>query len=223
MPRTDGPRRSRRSAPDLHAPLRAMSTDPIEVLAIGASTGGIHALEQLLRGAAQAHRRPDPRHAASAGRRSCRSSRASLAIAAKREALVAEEGMALLPDRVIIAPGDAHLMVVDGSGRAGRPSRPQRRRSAAACRRSIRCSQSVGAVYGAGALRRRPDRHGPRRRRGRGAHGRGGGSVLAQDEASCAVWGMPRAVLEAGLACAVMPPDKLARRIASRLGGDACR
>jgi len=43
-----------------------------------------------------------------------------------------------------------------------------------------------------------------------------GGSVIAQDEASCAVWGMPRAVLEAGLACAVLPPDKIARRIASR-------
>jgi two-component system chemotaxis response regulator CheB len=43
-----------------------------------------------------------------------------------------------------------------------------------------------------------------------------GGSIIAQDEASCAVWGMPRAVLEAGLVCAVLPPDKIARRIASR-------
>jgi two-component system chemotaxis response regulator CheB len=50
-----------------------------------------------------------------------------------------------------------------------------------------------------------------------------GGSVLAQDSASCAVWGMPRAVLEAGLAYAVMPPDKLARRIASRTGDSGCR
>jgi len=46
-----------------------------------------------------------------------------------------------------------------------------------------------------------------------------GGSVIAQDEASCAVWGMPRAVLEAGLACAILPPDKIARRIASRTQG----
>ena len=43
-----------------------------------------------------------------------------------------------------------------------------------------------------------------------------GGSIIAQDEASCAVWGMPRAILEAGLACAVLPPDKIARRVASR-------
>jgi two-component system chemotaxis response regulator CheB len=43
-----------------------------------------------------------------------------------------------------------------------------------------------------------------------------GGAVIAQDEATCAVWGMPRAVLEAGLASAVLSPDKIARRIAAR-------
>ena len=43
-----------------------------------------------------------------------------------------------------------------------------------------------------------------------------GGAIIAQDEASCAVWGMPRAILDAGLASAVLPPDKIARRIASR-------
>jgi two-component system, chemotaxis family, protein-glutamate methylesterase/glutaminase len=37
------------------------------------------------------------------------------------------------------------------------------------------------------------------------------------------VWGMPRAILEAGLACAIMPPDKLARRIGARVGDVACR
>ena len=50
-----------------------------------------------------------------------------------------------------------------------------------------------------------------------------GGSVLAQDEGSCAVWGMPRAVIEAGLACAVMSPEKMARRIASRSGEPPCK
>jgi two-component system chemotaxis response regulator CheB len=48
-----------------------------------------------------------------------------------------------------------------------------------------------------------------------------GGGVIAQDEASSAVWGMPRAVAEAGLACAVLPPDKIARRVASRAGDAA--
>jgi two-component system chemotaxis response regulator CheB len=50
-----------------------------------------------------------------------------------------------------------------------------------------------------------------------------GGSVLAQDEGSCAVFGMPRAVLEAGLCSAALPPDKLARRVASRIGERRCK
>jgi two-component system, chemotaxis family, protein-glutamate methylesterase/glutaminase len=45
-----------------------------------------------------------------------------------------------------------------------------------------------------------------------------GGAILAQDQASSAVWGMPRAVAEAGLASAILPPPDLARRIAWRLG-----
>jgi two-component system chemotaxis response regulator CheB len=47
-----------------------------------------------------------------------------------------------------------------------------------------------------------------------------GGSVIAQDEGSSAVWGMPRAIAEAGLACAVLPPAKIARRVAARAGVD---
>ena len=34
-----------------------------------------------------------------------------LGAVARRETLVAEDGMALLPDRIILAPGDAHLTV----------------------------------------------------------------------------------------------------------------
>jgi two-component system chemotaxis response regulator CheB len=48
-----------------------------------------------------------------------------------------------------------------------------------------------------------------------------GGVVLAQDQYSATIWGMPRAVAEAGLATAVLPPRDLARRVASRLGSPA--
>jgi len=50
-----------------------------------------------------------------------------------------------------------------------------------------------------------------------------GGSVIAQDEASSAVWGMPRSVAEAGLACAILPPDKIARRVASMVEEAVCK
>jgi two-component system chemotaxis response regulator CheB len=39
------------------------------------------------------------------------------------------------------------------------------------------------------------------------------GTIFVQDAESSAVWGMPRAVAEAGLASAVLPPADLARRI----------
>ena len=43
-----------------------------------------------------------------------------------------------------------------------------------------------------------------------------GGAMLAQDRRSAAIWGMPRAVAEAGLASALLPPRELARRVAQR-------
>lgn len=46
-----------------------------------------------------------------------------------------------------------------------------------------------------------------------------GGSVIVQDEASSAVWGMPGAVAREGLASAIAPVAQLADAIAFRLGG----
>ncbi len=46
-----------------------------------------------------------------------------------------------------------------------------------------------------------------------------GGAVIAQDEASSVVWGMPRAVAVAGLAAAVMPLDQIAPAIGSLIRG----
>jgi two-component system chemotaxis response regulator CheB len=45
-----------------------------------------------------------------------------------------------------------------------------------------------------------------------------GATVLAQDEATSVVWGMPRAVTEAGVA-AVLPLSEIAVEIARRVGG----
>lgn len=50
-----------------------------------------------------------------------------------------------------------------------------------------------------------------------------GGNIIAQDEASSSVWGMPRAVVQAGLASAVLPPEKIALRIALHAGETAWR
>ena len=48
-----------------------------------------------------------------------------------------------------------------------------------------------------------------------------GGAIIAQDEATSAVWGMPRAVVEAGLTDIVLPPAEIASRIALHAGAAA--
>jgi two-component system chemotaxis response regulator CheB len=194
--------------------LRPMPTDPIDVLAIGASTGGIHALGAVFH--ALPHRigvpilvtqhLPAPFMSVFARQ---------LGAVARREAIVAEDGMTLLPDRILIAPGDAHLTLEPSSN--GAMARLTRGRSSSGCMPSVDpMLASAGAIYGSRALGVILTGMGRDGVEGASRLVSCGGSVIAQDEKSCAVWGMPRAVLEAGLACAVLPPDKIARRIAAR-------
>ncbi len=84
----------------------------------------------------------------------------------------------------------------------------------AACRLSIRCSR-IASIYGAGALgivltgMGRDGVDGARRLVSCG------GSIIAQDGELRGL-GKCHELLEAGLASAVLPPDKIARRIAAR-------
>jgi len=202
-------------------PLRSMPADPIDILAIGASTGGIHALGTLFQNLPRRIGVPIlvtqhlpalfmPVFARQLG------------VVAQREALIGENGMKLLPDRIIIAPGDSHLTVetVGGSHVVRLTDGP----SPSGCMPSLDpMLASVGALFGRTSLGVVLTGMGRDGVAGAARLVACGGSILAQDAASCAVWGMPRAVLEAGLACAVMPPDKLARRIASRTGEPLCK
>jgi two-component system chemotaxis response regulator CheB len=47
----------------------------------------------------------------------------------------------------------------------------------------------------------------------------GGGYTLAQDEASCVVFGMPRQAIAAGAVREVLPLGQLARRLVELAGG----
>ena len=201
-------------SPGFGGTLRAMPNDPIDVLAIGASTGGIHAIGVLFQALPKrigvpilvTQHLPEPFMPVFARQ---------LRAAAQREALVAEDGMPLLPDRILLAPGDAHL-TVDHSDEVP-VVRLTRGPSASGCLPSVDpMFASVGAAYGSRALGVILTGMGRDGVEGAASLVAAGGAVIAQDEASCAVWGMPRAVLDAGLACAVLPPDKIARRIASR-------
>ena len=197
-----------------HAALRPMPTDPIDVLAIGASTGGIHTLGVLFNALPKrigvpillTQHLPTPFMPVFARQ---------LGAIAHRPAMVAEDGMLLEPDHIYLAPGDAHLTLEPGKD--GAVVRLSHGRTTSGCLPSLDpMLASVGTVYGAGALGVVLTGMGRDGVEGAATLVSRGGSMIAQDEASCAVWGMPRAVLEAGLVSAVLPPDKIARRIASR-------
>src|SRR4029079_13311914 len=194
--------------------LRAMPSDPIDLLAIGASTGGIHALGVLFHELPLrigvpilvTQHLPAPFMPVFARQ---------LSVVAQRETLVAEDGMELCADRIILAPGDAHLTLEPS--RSGAVVRLSYGASASGCLPSVDpMLASAGAIFGPGALGVVLTGMGRDGVEGAARLVANGGSVLAQDQASCAVWGMPRAILEAGLAAAVLPPDNIARRIASR-------
>jgi len=194
--------------------LRATPTDPIDLLAVGASTGGIHALGLLFSTLPKrigvpilvTQHLPIPFMSVFARQ---------LGVVAGRETLVAEDGMTLAADRILVAPGDAHLTLDPVA--EGAVVRLTQGRSSSGCMPSVDpMFASVGAIFGTGALGVILTGMGRDGVEGASRLVACGGSILAQDEASCAVWGMPRAVLEAGLASAVLPPDKIARRIASR-------
>ena len=48
----------------------------------------------------------------------------------------------------------------------------------------------------------------------------GGGSVIAQDEPSSVVWGMPGSAVQAGICSAVLPLDHIAPRIMRLFSGE---
>ena len=201
--------------------LRSMSPDPLELIAIGASTGGIHALAQLF-GQLPAklgvpilvtQHLPAPFIPVFARQ---------LAAASGRDVVVADEGMALVPDQVIIAPGDAHISIEKFRDRP--VVRLLRRRSASGCLPSVDpMFASVGSLYGGGALGIVLTGMGRDGQEGATHLVACGGSVIVQDEASSAVWGMPRAVAEAGLACAVANTARIAQLVAYRAEEDMCK
>jgi two-component system chemotaxis response regulator CheB len=123
---------------------------------------------------------------------------------------LARDGERPAPGAVRLAPGGAHLLLEpDGVLRldAGTPARRGHRPSAdelfLSCAQS--CPRQVAGVIltGMGAD---------------GAEGllalrQAGGLTLAQDEASCAVFGMPRVALERGATDVALPPRDLARAL----------
>lgn len=211
------PRRASARSVASVAPLRAMGVEDLSLLAIGASTGGIHALGRFFSELPArvgvpilvTQHLPVPFMDVFARQ---------LSSAANRPTRIAADGALLIADEVLIAPGDAHL-TVDQDRAGSLRARMVRGRSASGCLPSVDpMLASVAALKLPGAVAVILSGMGRDGVEGAAALVAAGGAVLVQDEATSAVWGMPRAVADAGLAAAILCPEKLARRVASRIG-----
>lgn len=124
----------------------------------------------------------------------------------------AEDGMELRPGLVIVARGDYHFRLrrQGATVRGTLDQGPQEN----SCRPSVDALfRSVAEVYGSTALGVMLTGMGSDGLRGVRALKKEGGTSLVQDEATSVVWGMPGAVVEAGLADRVLPLDQIPAEI----------
>jgi two-component system chemotaxis response regulator CheB len=184
---------------------------PVELLAIGASTGGPSALSRTL-----PQLRADlpvpvviVQHMLAEFVRHFVARLVSLCSLRVSEAA---HGEVLRPGHVYVCPGDYHALV-NRHGREGILTLNQ-----AAPQNFSRPAvdvmfESAARAYGASVLAVVLTGMGQDGLRGAGLIRRAGGNVLAQNEASSVVWGMPGCVVGAGLASEVLSIEEMAGEI----------
>jgi two-component system chemotaxis response regulator CheB len=192
---------------------------PVEIVAIGASTGGPNALAVMLTQLPADF--PVPivivqhmlatftRHFATRLSHQCQIQIAEAAA-----------GDALAPGCAYIARGDYHLLVERRAGRCYLVLNQDKVENF--CRPAVDVLfRSVAHTYGSSALAVVLTGMGHDGLLGCSAIREAGGEVIVQDEPTSVVWGMPGFVARAGLANQVMPLDQLSGEVRRRvaLGG----
>ncbi|MDR6851317.1 two-component system chemotaxis response regulator CheB [Sphingomonas sp. BE123] len=183
-----------------------------DIVAVGASTGGIHALSQMLRAIPPSFEVPIlvTQHLPASFMSYFA---AQLAVLSGRPCEVAEDAMRVRPGRMLVAPGHAHIRCVRGYD--GIAIRLTDERAASGCMPSVDpMLESIADVYGKRGLGVVLSGMGRDGAAGARALVDAGGAILAQDRATSVVWGMPGAI--AASASAVLPPDEIGRVVASQ-------
>jgi two-component system chemotaxis response regulator CheB len=188
---------------------------PISLLAIGASTGGPSALLQILSRLGPEF--PVPivivQHMPAAFTRTLAD---RLSAECNMKVTEAEAGDVLVPGQAFIAPGDQHMVL--GGERARVRLGLHQGPAENSCRPSVDVLfRSAAKVHGDSLLAVILTGMGRDGLRGSEYVRAVGGSVLVQDEKSSVVWGMPRFVMQAGLAHAVVPLSEMASEISRRV------
>ena len=178
-----------------------------EIIAVGSSTGGPQALFKLLKGISPSIKLPIiitqhmpatfttilAQHISQASGRPCSE---------------AVDGEVIAPGKIYVAPGGFHMIVENKGGQ--KILRVNQDPPENFCRPAVDpMLRSVASVYGKRCLVVILTGMGSDGKKGCEFITQQGGTVIAQDEATSVVWGMPGAVATAGLCRTVLPIDKL--------------
>ena len=194
--------------------LRKRSMVPPRVIAIGSSTGGPQALAAVLSGLPASVQQPilvtqhmPPTFTTILADH--------LGKSAKRPSAEAKEGMLVEPGHIYVAPGGYH-MTVSADGILHLNTNPPENYVRPAVDPMLR---SIASVYGAASICAILTGMGADGARGAQAIADAGGTVVAQDEKSSVVWGMPGATAAAGVCAAVLPITEIAPFIVRAAAG----
>jgi two-component system chemotaxis response regulator CheB len=193
--------------------LRPETSLPVKIIAIGSSTGGPQALFEVVRNL-KGLQQPIviTQHMPPTFTR-------ILAANIERQTGVdcseASEGDRLAPGKAFVAPGDFHMTIDKASMSVRLTQTPPEN----FCRPSVDPMFRSVAAFGSGALGVVLTGMGHDGREGARAICDAAGMVIAQDEATSVVWGMPGAVALAGLASRVLPVGEIGPYLRRRAGG----
>jgi two-component system chemotaxis response regulator CheB len=214
---------ARTGAPDAEAArppiqLRPFSRAAPRALCIGCSTGGPQALQVLARGLAPVL----PRLPVLIAQHMPPTFTTILAEHLEREtarpAREAVNGEPLAAGSIYVAPGGRHMRLEqrDTPTIALDDSPPVH-----FCRPAVDpLFASAASVLGSGALALLLTGMGSDGAAGAAAIAQAGGSVIAQDEATSVVWGMPGSAAQAGVCAAVLPLEEIGPRVVRLVHGD---
>jgi two-component system chemotaxis response regulator CheB len=212
-------RTTARPSPAPSFPVRISTGRRPRIIAIGSSTGGPQALLTLLGNLSPSVQCPIviaqhmpatfttvlAQHIARASGRPC---------------VEASDGIQLRPGEILLAPGDYHMQIAREADRI--VARLSQTAPENFCRPSVDpLFRSVAQLYGADACAVVLTGMGSDGCKGARVIATAGAPVIAQDEATSVVWGMPGAVANAGICSAVLPLPMIAGHLAGLFQGAA--
>ena len=188
--------------------LRPAPRQAPDVIAIGSSTGGPQALFEVL-----GHLGTDIKQPILITQHMPATFTSLLAEhitkTAKKPATEAKDGEIILPGHIYVAPGEHHMVVE--RGQTGNHIKLNTDPPENFCRPAVDpMLRSMAKIYGSRLLVIILTGMGADGQKGSVVVTEAGGSVIAQDEATSVVWGMPGAVATAGLCSAVLPLPEIA-------------